>query len=74
MSSLSCQQDDPSSVLARENVTAYLALLLQLADLMAATTFFLGQLRDIVYGNPRDPRARMVAHIRQLIYQMETGN
>ena len=77
MFSLSCQQDDPSSVLARENVAGYLALLLQLAHLMAATTFPPRQLRDIAWSwdnNPRDPRARMVAYLRQLINQMETGN
>ena len=64
-------QDDPSSILARKNVAAYLALLLELADLMAATTFPPGQLRDIVWDWHRDPRADMVALIRLLISQLD---
>ena len=64
------------SVLARENVAAYLALLLELADTMAATAFPPndGSWFWMWYNNIRDPRARMVNRARQLISDLDTRN
>ena len=60
------------SVLARENVAAYLALLLELADTMAATAFPHDDGSWFwIIGNPR---ARMVNRARQLISDVETRN
>ena len=64
------------SVLARENVAAYLALLLELADTMTATAFPPddGSWFFLWYNNRGDPRARMVDRARQLISDLETRN